>query len=115
MKFSVNGNSYPVYSGSWEKYQSARAWERIDYAIISPYFPKENPVLEPGQKGKLHYHFDFEESPGDTAGQVVQIKINFSYGGISQNVDEEFERSTEIKQEPPKRTTLNNRNSGGSI
>ena len=83
MKFIVAGRTYEQYSGTWEKFPSIDSWEKIDYVNIHPRYYQNQPlILEPGQKGKLHWHYQFA---GDIRGkeQAVDIDITYSIGAQS--------------------------------
>lgn len=87
MKFIVEGRTYEQYSGTWEKFPSQQSWEKIDYVNIKPpYYQGQPLVLEPGQKGKLHWHYQFES---DIRGkeQAVDIEITFTSGGKSITIE----------------------------
>ncbi len=77
MKFIVAGRTYEQYSGTWEKFPSKPSWERLDYVNIHPRYYQNQPlILEPGQKGKLHWHYQFE---GDIRGKEQAVEINIVY------------------------------------
>src|SRR3989338_10419930 len=96
MVFVAGGKSYSQYSGTWEKFPSRSSWERIEYINIHPNYYKNEPlVLQPGQKGKIHYHYQF---PGDISGkQEAKIKITYLVGGEEKKVDQTL---TRIASEP---------------
>ena len=83
MKFIVAGRTYEQDSGTWEKFPSIQSWERIEQVNIKPpYYQGQHLILEPGQKGKLHWHYQIT---GDIRGkeQAVDIDITYSIGAQS--------------------------------
>ena len=91
-KFIVAGRTYEQYSGTWEKFPAVQSWERIDYINIHPRYYQTQPlILESGQKGKLHWHYQFA---GDIRGkeQAVDIKIAFKVGAQSYTLERRVNR-----------------------
>lgn len=77
MKFILIGKSYSQYSGTWEKFPSRQSWEKLEYVNIKPPYYKGEPlILQPGQKGKLHWHYKFDE---EVAKQEQKVDINLAY------------------------------------
>ncbi|QQG39663.1 MAG: hypothetical protein HYS81_04820 [Candidatus Aenigmatarchaeota archaeon] len=81
MTFTAGGRTYEQYSGTWEAFPSRQSWERIDYVNMHPDYYKGEPlVLEPGQKGKVHYHYRFGDVSGE---QSVSIDLTYKAGGTA--------------------------------
>ena len=101
MKFILGGKTYEQYSGTWEKFPSKQSWERMEQVNIKPLYYQGQPlILEPGQKGKLHWHYQFG---GDISGKEQAVEINVAYKIGSQSYT--LERRV-VREE-------NNGNSGG--
>jgi hypothetical protein len=92
----VENKTYPHKSGTWEKFPSKTSWEKIEYLNISPQYYKGEPlILEPGQKGKLHWHINFGSQPLDGK-QTVQLKLTFLKGNETITIEEKFNRDSGI-------------------
>jgi hypothetical protein len=88
MKFILDGKTYEQYSGTWEKFPSQQSWERIEYVNIHPrYYAQEPLMLQPGEKGKLHWHYQFEQDIQNKP-QAVEIDIIYTLGGEKQIIDQ---------------------------
>ncbi len=93
MAFVADGILYNQYSGTWEKFPSRTSWDRIEYVNIKPNYYKGEPlILQPNQKGKIHYHYQFN---GDIMQQQQSVKITiaFKYGEKLENIDMELKRT----------------------
>ncbi len=93
MKFIAGGKTYTQYSGTWEKFPSRASWDRIEYTNIQPNYYKGEPlIIQPGQKGKIHYHYQFG---GDISQQQQAVKINivYNHGGKEESIDMELKRT----------------------
>lgn len=98
MIFLVDSKEYNQYSGTWEKFPSRASWDRIEYVNIHTNYYKGEPlILQPNQKGKIHYHYQFE---GDIAQQqqAVKIKISYNYGEKPENIDLDLKRTGQQPQ-----------------
>lgn len=94
LDYSVEGKTYPHKSGTWEKFSSKQSWDKIEYLNISPQYYKSEPlILEPGQKGKLHWHIQFGPNPLD-GNQAVKVKLTLLKGSETITVDEQFNRDS---------------------
>lgn len=94
LTYQVEGKPYPHKSGTWEKFSSWDSPERIDYVNISPQYYLGQPlVMEPGQKGKLHWHIQFGNEPLDGK-QTVHLKLTLLKDGQTINIDETFNRES---------------------
>ena len=83
MKFIADGKNYEQYSGTWEKFPSIQSWEKIEYVNIHPRYYQGQPlILELGQKGKLHWHYQFGEA---ISGKEQAVDIEISYKIRAQN------------------------------
>ncbi len=92
LEYMVEGKTYPQKSGTWEKFPSKESWERMEYANISKqYYKGESLILEPNQKGKLHWHIQFGSQPLDGK-QIVKFNLTLLKDGQTINIDEEFNR-----------------------
>lgn len=90
--FILGNQRYSQYSGTWEKFPSRQSWNRIDYVNINQnYYTGQPLILEPGQKGKLHWHYQFK---GDvsTQQQAAEITIAFTRQGKSYSLDKKLAR-----------------------
>ncbi|MBS3067772.1 hypothetical protein J4450_03650 [Candidatus Micrarchaeota archaeon] len=96
MRFIINSNTYDQYSGTWEKFPSRSSWDRIEYINIHPnYYSGEPPlILKPGQKGKIHYHYQFSQDITSNPKQSVKIKITYKINDKSKNIDLKLDRKT---------------------
>lgn len=94
MKFIINDKTYDQYSGTWEKFASKTSWEKLEYININPnYYNGEPPlILQPEQKGKIHYHYRFDEDVTSNPNQAVKIKITFKINSNSETIDLKLER-----------------------
>ena len=93
MIFIAGDRQYTQYSGTWEKFPSRTSWDRIEYINIHPNYYKDEPlILQPNQKGKIHYHYQFNEDISQKQ-QAVKIKIAYKYGEKSENIDTELKRT----------------------
>lgn len=91
-QFVVQGKTYEQYSGTWEKFPTYTSWERMQYVNIEPsYYNNEPLILEPGQKGKLHWHYRFE---GEIWGKEQKVKISVQYkiGTVSYDLNKDVTR-----------------------
>lgn len=91
-QFVVQGKRYEQYSGTWEKFPTYTSWERMQYVNIEPsYYNNEPLILEPGQKGKLHWHYQFA---GEIWGkeQKVKIVVEYKIGTTSFTLNKEITR-----------------------
>lgn len=98
MKFIVEGRTYEQYSGTWEKFPSKQSWERIDYINIKPpYYQGQPLILEPGQKGKLHWHYQFAE---DIRGKEQAVEIDIAYNRRTQGytIKKRVVREEDVKE-----------------
>lgn len=94
LAYSVDGKTYPHKSGTWEKFPSKTSWEKLEYLNISPQYYKGEPlILEPGQKGKLHWHIQFDTQPLDGK-QTVRVKLTLFKENQTINIDEQFNRDS---------------------
>lgn len=94
--YSVEGKLYPQKSGTWEKFPTKASWDKIEYINISSQYYKGEPlILEPGQKGKLHWHIQFGTQPLDGK-QTVTVKLNLLKDGQTIKIDEQFNRDSGI-------------------
>ena len=92
--YLVEERSYPQKSGTWEKFPSKQSWDKIEYLNISPQYYKNEPlILEPGQKGKLHWHMNFGSQPLDGK-QTVHLKLTLLKGNETIAIDEQFKRDS---------------------
>lgn len=102
--FILGNQPYSQYSGTWEKFPSRQSWNRIDYVNINPnYYTGQPLLLEPGQKGKLHWHYQFK---GDlsTEQQAAEIAITFTRQGKSYSLDRKLVREGSLPYLAPKST-----------
>ena len=91
MIFFVGETSYNIYSGTWEKFPSRNSWDRIEQINIGQGYSGEPLILEPGQKGKIHYHYEFDISAEDP-NQRVQIDLTYTLNGETKIIDQELIR-----------------------
>ncbi|MEK6950960.1 MAG: hypothetical protein AABX13_04530 [Nanoarchaeota archaeon] len=88
MKFILDGKRYEQYSGTWEKFPRQQSWERMEYVNIHPrYYAQEPLILQPGQKGKLHWHYQFGQDIQNKP-QAVEIDIIYTLGGKKQVINQ---------------------------
>jgi hypothetical protein len=94
LTYAVEGKIYLQKSGNWEKFPTKQSWDKIEYLNISPQYYKNEPlILEPGQKGKLHWHMNFGSQPLDGK-QAVHVKLTLLKGNEAITIDEEFHRDS---------------------
>lgn len=94
LTYSVEGKTYPHKSGTWEKFARKDSPEKIEYLNISPqYYKGEKLLLNPGQKGKLHWHIQFGPNPLDGK-QTVAVKLTLLKDGQAININEQFHRDS---------------------
>lgn len=91
MDYLINGVAQGGKSGTWELFPNARSWDKIQYTNISEEYYDGTPlVVKPGQKAKIHYHYDVEGSSG--SGESVKINLAFTQNGSNQTIDRKLER-----------------------
>ncbi len=96
-KFIMGGKIYEQYSGTWEKFPSQQSWERLEYINIKTGYYKGEPlILEPGQKGKLHWHYQFEKLERE---QTADIAITYSVAGKSYSLNKKVTRVVDVVAE----------------
>ena len=61
--------------------------------ISKQYYKGEPLILEPNQKGKLHWHILFGSTPLDGK-QAVHIKLSLLKGAETINIDEQSNRDS---------------------
>ena len=94
LEYQVEGKTYPHKSEGWEKFKDQQSHERIEYIITSPQHYQGQPlILEPGQKGKLHWHIQFGNTPLDGK-QTIQLKLSLLKGNETITIDEAFHRDS---------------------
>ena len=94
LTYSIEGKTYPHKSGTWEKFPSKTSWDKIEYLNISSQYYKNEPlILEPGQKGKLHWHIQFGSQPLNGK-QTVKVKLTLLKGNETITIDEQFNRDS---------------------
>ena len=101
MIFFLDGKSYPQYSGTWERFPSRTSWERIEYINIDPeHYHNEPLILQPGQKGKIHYHYKFDTDIS-TKKHSVHILITSKVNGIEKKIDQTLVRTRALLPSVP--------------
>lgn len=94
--YTVEGRTYPHKSGTWEKFPSLQSWDKIEYLNISPrYYKGEQLLLTPGQKGKLHWHIQFDPNLLDGK-QTVMINLALMRDNKSMQIQETLSRPSGI-------------------
>ena len=108
MVFFLDGKSYDIYSGTWEKFPSRTSWERAEYINIGKnHYNGEPLILKPGEKGKIHYHYKFDATTSKN--QEVRILLTYTVGGNEQNIDQTLDRTRPMIEK-----TENTEEHGGS-
>ncbi len=101
MVFFLDGKSYSQYSGTWEKFPSRSSWERIEYLNIHPnYYHNEPLILQPGQKGKIHYHYKFDTDISNKK-HSVQIDLTYKINGVEKEIHQKLERTRALLPSAP--------------
>lgn len=100
MVFYIDEQAFNQYSGTWEKFISRQSWDRTEYINIEPDYYKNEPlVLQPGEKGKLHWHYQFP--PGLSGKPAVSIKLQILKDGKTTVIDQRLTKE-QVFTVPPK-------------
>lgn len=92
--YSVEGKTYPHKSGTWEKFPSKTSWDRTEYLNISAqHYQDQLLALARGEKGKLHWHINFDPTPLDGK-QTVTVKLILLKDGQTITIGEQFNRDS---------------------
>ncbi|MCH8003299.1 MAG: hypothetical protein IH934_01605 [Nanoarchaeota archaeon] len=91
MELFTNNKKSKVNSGGIEKY-SLRAWDVLDKINFGEEFNGKY-TIEPGTKGKMHWHYFTSESED----QTVNIIIDYEVGSKKVNIDKELIKDTTKK------------------
>lgn len=97
MSYSTLGKKYSSQSASWEAYPTETSWEYIDRKNIGRGHSGEDLVLEKGQKGKIHFHFLFDDEFAKSKNQGVNITMNIKIGKTRYSINKELQRIVEPK------------------
>lgn len=103
MDYLIDGVAQGGKSGTWELFPDWRSWEMIQYTNIGEQYNDDTPlVVKPGQKAKIHYHYNVGNSSGDHAdqsssspvseSQSVQINLAFTQDGKTQTINQTLEK-----------------------
>lgn len=98
MDYFVGGSQMPHYSGTWEKFPDDVSWKKIEYINISPVqYKGEKLALQPGQKSKIHYHYQVQQGQSQNPDQKVKLNIAFTVAGSPKRLDQEL-----VRKQPPR-------------
>lgn len=101
MDYFIAGAQMPDYSGTWEKFPDDVSWEKIEYLNIgAQYYKGERLALEPGQKGKIHYHYQVQPSQSQNPDQKIKLNLAFMIAGKPYKLDQELVRKSPPRQAP---------------
>lgn len=88
--FINDGIAASIYSGTWEKFLSRQSWNRVEYMDIgAKEYTKAGLILNPGEKGKLHYHLTYANAflaKNQSAHVVLTIKRSGAVETINQTL-----------------------------
>jgi len=91
MDYLINGVAQGGKSDTWELFPDARSWDKIQYTNIGEGYGDGTPlVVSPGQKAKIHYHYD--TVGGSAQSESVQINLAFTQDGTTQAINKTLER-----------------------
>lgn len=93
LKYITSGKTYDPPSEGWESYATPMSREYIDRVIIYDSVPDSSLILKPGQFGKFHYHFLFDDQWAQSANQTAQISLELLIGSKTHNVNKSLERT----------------------
>lgn len=109
MDYFIGGSQVAHHSGTWEKFPSDVSWEKLEYINISPqHYQGEMLALGPGQKGKIHYHYQVKQGQSQNPDQKVRLDLVFTIGSSPQRLDQEL-----IRKEPAREATASEESHGG--
>lgn len=104
INYLLNGVSQNSSSGTWELFPTASSWEKIQYTNIGEQNYDGTPlVVEPGQKAKIHFHYNVEgtnhesgssrESQSSIKGnQSVSILLVFTQDNETKTIEQTLEK-----------------------
>ena len=90
--FFLDGTETSLLSGTWERFPSRESWERIDYVNIGKGEYTGTLVLNPSEKGKIHYHVVSASPLTKDKKLSAQVKILFSIGNENYTIDKTLNR-----------------------
>jgi len=92
MIYKIHDTSYYQDSGTWEKFPTYTSIDYTDYINIKPGIYQGEPlIIIPGEKAKIHYHYEFDQTLDDKE-QRVQIMLTYVINDIEENIDIELIR-----------------------